>query len=333
MAEDRRHAETGPAPPAEVPARVGEAAARAGGPEAELGALFDRTESLAAKPRSVTELPGGLTNRNYKVTTPDGTFVARLSDAGGDLLAIDRDAEYRNSVAAAAAGAGAPVIEYRPQDSLLVVGYLEGRTLGNADVAVPGTLARIAQACRRLHSGPRFGNDFDMFDIQRRYLTVARSRGFRIPDGYDDLLPPFSAAEKALAARPTATVPCHNDLLAANFIDDGDRVWLIDYELSGNNDPCFELGNIAAESHLPADALTALVTAYYGRPRRSMIARARLFGLVSMYGWTLWGAIQNGASPLEYDFWSWAMERFEGAAAGFTADDFPRLLEEVQLDD
>ena len=130
-----------------------------------------------------------------------------------------------------------------------------------------------------------------------------------------------------------ATVPCHNDLLAANFIDDGDRIWLIDYELSGNNDPCFELGNIAAESNLDASALEALVTAYYGRPRRAMIARARLFGLVSMYGWTLWGAIQNGASPIEYDFWSWAMERFEGAAAGFTADSFPRLLEEVQLDD
>ena len=132
---------------------------------------------------------------------------------------------------------------------------------------------------------------------------------------------------------PTATVPCHNDLLAANFIDDGDRIWLIDYELAGNNDPGFELGNIAAESQLSGDALAALVTAYFGRPRRSMIARARLFGLVSMYGWTLWGAIQNGASPLEYDFWSWTMERFEGAAAGFTAASFPALLQEVQLDD
>ena len=249
-------------------------------------------------------------------------------------MAIDRDVEYRNSVTAAAAGVGAPVIEYRPQDRLLVLGYLEGRTLGSADVADERNIPRIAQACRRLHAGGRFGNDFDMFDIQRGYLAVARSRGFRIPAGYDDLLPPFSAAEKALAARATATVPCHNDLLPANFIDDGKRIWLIDYELSGNNDACFELGNIAAEAHLSADALEYLVTAYYGRPRRSKTARAWLLGgLVGMYGWTLWGAIQNGASPLEYDFWSWAMERFEGAAAGFTAAGFPRLLEEVQLDD
>ena len=303
------------------------------GSRPELDALLDRTASLAARPRAVSELPGGLTNRNYKVTTPEGTFVARVSAAGSNLLAIDRDCEYRNSVTAAAAGAGAPVIEYRPQDRLLVVGYLPGRTLTAADVAAEQNIPRIAAACRRLHDGGRFGNDFDMFDIQRGYLAVARDRGFRIPTGYDDLLPHCQAAEQALAARPAKTVPCNNDLLAANFIDDGDRIWLIDYELSGNNDACFELGNIAAESHLDDDALAALVAAYYGKPSSSLIARAKLFSLVSMYGWTLWGAIQNGASPIDYDFWGWAMERFEGAAAGFTKDGFRQALEDVQHDD
>ena len=303
------------------------------GSRPELDILLDQTAHLAARPRTVEELPGGLTNRNYKVTTPDGTFVARLASGGTELLAIDRDCEYRNSVAAAAAGAGPAVLEYRPRDRLLVLRFIEGRTLDGADVADERNIPRIAQACRLLHAGGRFGNDFDMFGIQRGYLAVARSRGFRIPAGYDDLRPQFEAAEAALAVRAARTVPCHNDLLAANFIDDGDRIWLIDYELSGNNDPCFELGNIAAESHLSADALAALVTAYYGRPRRSMIARARLLGLAGMYGWTLWGAIQDGASPLEYDFWSWAMERFEGAALGFTASSFPRLLDEVQRDD
>ncbi len=335
MTGDRLH----PAAPAAVasgpvPAAVAPAPA-APAPAAPVGLddLFDRTASLAARPRLVRELPGGLTNRNYHVTTPDGAFVARVSAEGSDLLAIDRDVEYRNSVAAAAAGAGAPVIEYRPQDRLLVVGYIEGRTLGNADVADPGTLVRVAAACRRLHEGPRFCNDFDMFDTQRRYMSVVRSRGFRIPDGYDDLLPRFEAARAALSARPAPTVPCNNDLLAANFIDDGDRIWLIDYEYSGNNDPCFELGNIWGECRLSVEALADLVAAYYGRPLRGQTARARLLGLAGKYGWTLWGAIQHAASPLDFDFWTWAMERFDGAAAGFTADDFGRLLEDVQRND
>ena len=300
---------------------------------APLDELLDRVPCLAGAPRTVEELPGGLTNRNYKVTTPDGAFVARVWSAGSELLAIDRGSEYRNSVIAADAGVGAPVIEYRPGDGVMVIGYIQGRTLTNADVARPANIVRIARACRRLHAGGRFGNDFDMFDIQRRYAAVVRDRGFRVPRGYHDLMPQFQAIKQALAVRDEGTVPCNNDLLAGNFIDDGERIWLIDYEYSGNNDPCFELGNVAAECHLSPDALAELVTCYYGRPLRNKIARARLLGLAGKYGWTLWGAIQSAASPLDFDFWAWAMERFDGAAEGLTAAGFPALLDEATRDD
>jgi thiamine kinase-like enzyme len=186
---------------------------------------------------------------------------------------------------------------------------------------------------RRLHAAPRFGNDFDMFRIQPRYREVATSGGMRVPSGYDDLAPRFAAARAALAASAEGTVPCNNDLLAANFIDNGERIALIDYEYSGNNDPCFELGNIAAESGLDPDALAALVTAYYGRARRSRIARAQLFSVVSWYGWTLWGAIQHATSPLDFDFWSWTMHRYESAAAAFTTPAFDSLLNAAQHQD
>ncbi|MGO9082643.1 MAG: phosphotransferase [Streptosporangiaceae bacterium] len=292
-----------------------------------------RAPSLAGTPRTARELPGGLTNRNYHVSTPDGEFVARVWAAGDNLLAIDRDREYANSVIAAEAGVGAPVFEYRPDDCMLVIGYLPGRTYTSADVADPANTQRIAAACRQLHAARRFAGDFDMFAIQGRYTAVTAELGFRVPRGYDRYWPQFAAAQAALAVRDEGTVPCNNDLLAGNFIDDGERIWLIDYEYSGNNDPCFELGNIAAESGLSADALAALVTAYYGRPRRSRIARAQLFGLVARYGWTLWGAIQAASSPLEFDFWSWAMEKYEAAAAGFSGPGYARLLGEVQIDD
>ncbi len=299
----------------------------------DLSALFDRVPSLAGSPRSVRRLDGGLTNRNYKVSTPAGTFVARVFSRGGELLAIDRDNEYRNTAVAAAAGAAAPVIEYRPEEGILVIGYVAGRTFSNADVSAPGNIARIARACRRLHAAQPFVNDFNMFDIQRRYLDVVRARGFRLPAGYARLLPRFDAIRQALAARPAAPVPCNNDLLAGNFIDDGDRIWLIDYEYSGNNDPCFELGNIWSECGLDAGGLAELVSEYYGRRLRNKIARARLLGLAAKYGWTLWGSIQASTSPLDFDFWSWAMERYEAAAAAMTGPDFSRLLHDAQRDD
>jgi thiamine kinase-like enzyme len=294
--------------------------------------LFDCVPCLAAAPRTVEPLPGGLTNRNYKVTTPHGTFVARVWSPG-NLLAINRDHEHRNSVAAAAAGVGAPVVAYRPEHGLLVLGYIDGRTFRNEDLADPGTIPRVAAACRRLHGGPRFAGDFDMFEVQRRYLEVATSHGFAVPPGYEELQPQADAARRALAVRATGPVPCNNDLLAANFIDDGEKIWLIDYEYSGNGDPCFELGNIWAECGLSDDALAALVREYYGGSLRNKVARAQILGQIGRYGWTLWGAIQHASSPIEFDFQGWAMERFEAAAAVMTSPAWDRLLDEVARGD
>src|SRR5262245_57976739 len=130
-------------------------------PAAAVQALT-RVPSLAGAHR-ITPLPGGLTNQNFRVDTAAGSYVARLWSDGGDLLGIDREHEFRTSQLAAAAGVGAPVIEYRPQDRILVLGYIEGRTLGDADVAEPGMIERIAAACRALHAGGRFAGDFDMF--------------------------------------------------------------------------------------------------------------------------------------------------------------------------
>jgi len=299
----------------------------------DLDGVFDQVPSIAARPRTVTELPGGLTNRNFKISTINGTFVARVASGGSELLAIDRQNEYRNSMRAAAAGVGAPVIDYQPSVSVLVLGFLEGRTLANADVADPDRLRRIARACRQLHGAERFDGDFDMFEIQRRYRSVVAERGIAIPAGYDDLMDKFDAAARALAVGDEGTVPCNNDLLAANFIENGEKIWLIDYEYAGNNDACFELGNIWGECQLPDEALAALVAEYYGRPLRNKIARATLLGLAGKYGWTLWGAIQAAVSPIDFDFWSWAMERFQGAVAGFSAPGFDRLLDEVQRTD
>jgi len=160
-----------------------------------------------------------------------------------------------------------------------------------------------------------------------------RDKGFALPGRYESYDDRFQAVREALAVRQEPTVPCNNDLLAGNFLDDGVRLWLIDYEYSGNNDACFELGNLTSECDLDTDQVEELVLAYYGRRLRNKLARTRLLSLVSAYGWSLWGVIQAEVSDIEYDFTSWGMERFEKAAAGFRSDAFPRLLEEVRRDD
>ena len=303
-------------------------------PDLDLERILDLIPLFAGRLRRVSALSGGLTNRNYRVTTADGTFVLRRSPPPeADLLAIDRAREHQNSCSAAEAGVGAEVVAYLPREQVLVVRWITGRTFTDASFAEPGAIARVADACRRLHHGPRFVGDFDMFDIQRRYLKVVQDRGFRLPARYEDFRPQVERMQRALAARTEPTVPCNNDLLAGNFIDDGERVWIIDYEYAGNNDPCFELGNIWSECHLSLDQLRELLEDYYGQPLRNKLARAQLLGLMSKYGWMLWASIQNSTSTLDFDFWSWGMEKYDSAVAMFEDPGFDRLLEEVRRAD
>jgi thiamine kinase-like enzyme len=293
--------------------------------------VLQRLDSLAGQDLEVELLTGGLTNRNYRVITGGGAqYVARFSTVKSSLLAIDREAEFQNSTIAATAGVGPAVTEFAPDAGVLLVEWISGRTFAPADLDDADQLGRLAAVCRRLHAAPRFASDFDMFAVQRRYLTIVREFGFRLPEDYLTFEPIVDRVESALRASALDTVPCHNDLLAANIMDDGERVWLIDFEYSGNNDPCFELGNIWSEAALGVDRLHHLVTCYFGEPSPVQTARARLFGLMANYGWTLWASIQASVSDVDFDFWSWGLEKYARARIEFQSAELDDLISTIR---
>ncbi|QZY29776.1 choline/ethanolamine kinase family protein [Nocardioides coralli] len=296
--------------------------------------ICDQVDALRGAPRTIEPLPGGLTNHNVKVTTPDGCFVARLDQSDAALLGIERDQEAANTRAAEQSGVGAPYVDYRPDLGVLVVGFIESTTLSNESFQADGeVVGRVARACRQLHCGPRFEGDFDMFRRQAGYLELVRGRGFAHPATYTDHLDDFDRIRRSLAHHPEPTLPCNNDTLAENFLDDGERIWIIDYEYSGNNEPSFELGNIATECDLSLEQTEELTRAYYADDASvdlaAKIARVRLQSTVSRYGWALWGYIQAATSPLDFDFRAWGDDRYEKARADFADPGFDRLLEEA----
>ena len=296
----------------------------------DVAALLGRLQVLAGHAYDVVELGGGLTNRNYRVTTTDGDpvgdYVVRVSSNESGLLAIDRANERHNTRMAWEAGVGAPVVEALPDANVLVVGFLSGRTLTADDVRDAATIPRIAAAVRRLHAGPEFAGVFDMRAIRRRYLGIVTGNGFRLPPDYLELAPRIEAVEDAMVAGNEPLVPCNNDLLAGNFIDAGDTIWIIDYEYGGMNEASFELGNLASEAELSIDATAALVTAYWGSDDPVKLARARAWTLLAHYGWTLWASIQDGVSPIDFDFWTWGMAKYDAARAILLGPDFLEIV-------
>jgi thiamine kinase-like enzyme len=277
----------------------------------------------------IQPLSGGLTNSNYKVKVDGTAYFVRVPGESTELLAIDRDNEYHNTKAAAEAGVAPRVLYYLPEQCVMVLEFLDGQTMSMDALNAPGMPTRMAKAIRQLHSGPRFLSDFNMFRLTEYYLGLCQERSIRIPDGYLERMPIVEGIEKAMSVHPLETVPCNNDLLAENYLDDGKQLWLIDYEYSGNNDPTFELGNTCQEMQFSEDQINEVCAGYFGSVSSDKIARMKLNMIMSDVGWGLWAAIQAEISTIDFDFWGWAIERWGRAVEKMDGAEFTTWLREV----
>jgi thiamine kinase-like enzyme len=293
-------------------------------------ATLERIDLLRGARRRLTTLSGGHVNRTFRVQTSAGQYVARFTGSKNSLLWIDAEAEAVNARIAAAHGVGPHVRGFLPEERVLLLDWIEGRPLCAADFADPQMLARVAQLCRRLHDGPRFAGDFDLIATRRRYLRIVEEHAFPLPHDYHEYESQAVRIEDVLTATAPPTVPCHNDLVGANIMDDGERLWFIDYEYSGNADPGYELGNLVCEAEFEAGLGSGLaerlVTAYLGEPSPAFAARVRLYSVLCHYTWALWASIQHAVGDTDIDFWEWGLRQYAHARAGFAAPDVPELL-------
>jgi thiamine kinase-like enzyme len=268
----------------------------------------------------IAPLSGGLTNENYLVDCQGQRYVMRLPGQSTELLSIDRANEVFNTKSAATTGIGPKVLEHVAGVDVMVLEFIPGPTMSAKTLQSSRMAARMAQSFHRLHAAPRFLQDFNMFRLIEHYLRIVDGHRVAIPKDYRDWLPRIGEIERAVEVHALARVSCHNDLLCENFIDDGTALRIVDYELSGNNDPCFDLGNTAQEAELDQELRAALCEAYFGRPDPRQLARMNLFALMSDVGWTLWGAIQAKISAVDFDFRGYYTGRWERALEVLRSD-------------
>ncbi|PYM61211.1 MAG: LPS biosynthesis choline kinase [Candidatus Rokuibacteriota bacterium] len=297
---------------------------------ADLDAIVSRIPAWRGRELSVTPLAGGMTNASHLVTVDGRRYVVRLAVDDPALLGLDGERERHNAEVAAGLGVGPRVLAHLPDLGALVVEFAEGRTLTAADLRQPGMPSRLARTLRLLHGGPRFQGDFDMFRLIQAYLRTADTHGVGLPDRYRERLPALARIEAALTARPLTAVPCHNDLVAENVIDDGRSLRLVDWEYSGNGDPGFELGNACRELDYDEAAAAELAGAYFGGAFPGQLARLRLFAIVSDAGWALWAALKAACSRLDLDFGDYGARRWARAEGALDAPELSVWLDRAR---
>ncbi len=282
--------------------------------------LFPLIPGLEGKPVTVEPLAGGLTNRNFLLRVGDSSFVLRLAGADTSLLGIDRHREVLCQGAAAAAGVAPTVVAFLPEHGVLVKEYAPGRTLTTNDFRDEAIVQRVARALRHCHAAPlpQSVGAFSAFAAVRNYHELARQRRVALPARLDAALARLARIEKDLVTDEPPSL-CHNDLLPGNFIDDGVRLRIIDWEYAGAGDRFFDLGNLAVNLEFDAAAETALLHAYFGAARPDDLRRLRRMRLASDMREAMWGFVQAGISTLhspEYyvDYGCKHLDRFLNAS-------------------
>jgi len=280
----------------------------------DLTSALRRLPELAEGELRFMPLSGGITNRNFLVTgAADGTkYVIRLAGNDTHLLGISREVEHAATVAAAGVGVGPEVLAFVRPEGYLVTRFIEGRPIPEPEMRAPERLHAVGETLRRIHDGPAIPGLFVPFRIVEAYRALAQSRGVPIPPEYDLAQSIARRIELACLTAPLEMRPCHNDLLNANFIDDGARIRIVDWEYAGMGDPYFDLGNFSINHDLDADQDAILLTAYLGEaPSPALASRLTLMRVLSDFREAMWGVLQQGISTLDVDFDAYARDHFD----------------------
>jgi thiamine kinase-like enzyme len=272
--------------------------------------LIQLIPELRGRSTTVTAISGGLTNRNYRIDTDGESYVLRVAGENTALLGIDRECEAVCARTAAELGVGPEVVSHLSEHEAMLTRFVPGQVLAAHDIQQPAMLRRVVAALRRYHNGRGCPGRFSPFATVRSYHALARDRKVALPESLGTAFELLARIERELqTSQPPC--PCHNDLLAANFIDDGRAVKLIDWEYSGMGDRFFDLGNLAVNNEFDERHELSLLELYFGEIRPGHLRRLRLMRLASDMREAMWGFLQAAISDLNADYLSYGRKHLE----------------------
>ncbi len=278
---------------------------------------------------------GGLTNLVYRAET-DGTTVCLRVPGTGTEEYIDREVEAVNARAAARAGVSPEVLHFDAATGLMVTRFLEDTETMTPESfkTRPGAPGRAGRAFRQLHdSGEAFAFRFELFSMIDDYLKILSTKDVNLPEGYHDVVGEAVAVRAALDRNPVALAPCHCDPLCENLLDTGERMWIVDWEYSGMNDPMWDLGDLSVEGAFDPAQDREMMEAYFGgEPPRDQWGRMVIYKAMCDLLWTLWGLIQHANKNPVDDFWAYSVNRFERCRTLMAEPEFDAHLGAIDQD-
>jgi thiamine kinase-like enzyme len=260
----------------------------------------------------VTELKGGITNRNYKIESKGKAYVLRINGKGTDKLGIDRNVEYASNLAAGRLGVAPEVLHFILPEGYLVTRFIDGSRITPQAMGEEWNIRRVARKVRLYHRlAPPVQGEFDVFRRVEYLVKRSRSLNCQFPSDFDWIMGKMSAVAQALKRDPYRPTPCHCDLLNLNFLDENvaggiPELRILDWEYAGMGDIFFDLANFCHHHRFSDEQVRVLLHEYFSEVTPKAFARLRLMWAMSEIHEAMWGTLQAGISNLDEDFQGYA---------------------------
>lgn len=295
--------------------------------ENNIESIINSVPEWIGKSYTIKSMNHGMTNRNYKVIVDNDSFFLSIPSPDSNLLKIDYTNKYYNNNICGAIGISPKVVCYIKSERILVTKFIKNTSLLIRPFQDSDRLSELVKMIKLLHDANPFFRDFNMFSYINHFMRTLKNSDI------SKLLSPIGNNIKILGQKLDLyrkhLVPCHNDIIAENIIDNGKQLFLIDFDYSGNNDPCFELGNLSVEMGYNDNQVNELVNNYFGQIQEHIISRVYLQSIASDLGWSLWGFVQDKISNLNYDFKQYAIKRLERVMSKIESVEYELWLKNI----
>ena len=251
----------------------------------------------------------GITNINFKVNVDKRVFFLSIPDSDSELLNIDYRNKYYNNKICGDIKISPRVVHFIESDNLLVTEFIKSKTSSLTKFQSSKEIKQLVKKIKLLHNAKPFLRNFNMLSQISYYKNILKEE--YLPKELFKYVNKIETLKQKLYLTKDNLVPCHNDLIAENIIKKDNQIYIVDFDYSGNNDPCFELGNLSVEMEYDDEQINKLVKSYYGEINENIISKVYLQGVVSDIGWSLWSYVQAKISNNNFDYSMHGLNRLE----------------------
>ena len=291
--------------------------------------LIQLIPDWSEKEINIEPINSGITNLNFKVIVDKIPYFLSIADAKSQFLEINFNNKYSNNNICAGLGISPNVLYFFQSKNIIITEFIDSKHILNEDFGSFENIDKLINVIKSIHQVNSFHQEFNMFTLLKNYMSVIKNENIEISESAVRNFNSINEIGEKLEMFREKLVPCHNDLVPENILIKNEKLYVIDFDYSGNNDPCFEIGNLCVEMDFNELQIKQIIEKYFGELNEHLISRVNLHAILSDFGWSLWSFIQSTISNVDFDFKQYGNHRLNRAISKLHSPNYKHWMKNL----